>query len=260
MLEQQSVSDLVLVYSEHVGAARLPRHSHEQGYFNVIDAGVVEEEYGRRRRVCAPGMVIFHPPGEPHRETHHDRVAALNVEIGGTWLRRLAELGRALDRPAEFRDDRVASAGLQILREFRAPDGDTALTIECLTWEILSASSACNTGTTRGTPRWLIEARDLLDARLDEPPTLQSLARDVGVHPVHFAAVFRRSYGCSVGEYLRRRRLDHARRRLAETNLPLAEIAMEAGYADQSHMTRAFRRFVGMTPARYRTFLGFKTP
>lgn len=258
-LAKHNVGDLVLVYSEHVGASRLPRHSHEHGYFNVIDDGVIEEEYGRRRRTCGPGMVFFHPPGESHHQAHHDRVTALNVEIGGTWLRRLAELGCALDRPAEFRNGRVARAGSQILREFRAPDRDATLTIECLTWEILAASSACDADADRAAPRWVVEARDLLDARLDEAPTLRGLANAVGVHPVHFAAVFRRFYGCSVGEYLRRRRLDHVRRKLAETELPLAGIAMEAGYADQSHMTRAFRRYIGMTPAQYRTFLRFKT-
>jgi AraC-like DNA-binding protein len=77
---------------------------------------------------------------------------------------------------------------------------------------------------------------------------------------VHFAAVFRRHYGCSVGEYLRRRRVHRARQRLAETDLPLAEIATEAGFADQSHLTRMFKRFVGLTPGQYRTFLAFKKP
>jgi AraC family transcriptional regulator len=257
-LAQQNISDLVLVYSEHVGASRLPRHSHEHAYFNVIDDGMVQEDYGRRQRICAPGMVIFHPPGESHRQTHHVRVAALNVEIGGTWLHRFGELGHALDRPAEFREGRVARAGLQILREFLAPDRDSALAIECLTWEILAASSACNTDTNRPGPGWVVEARELLDSRLDEAPTLGSLAKAVGIHPVHFAAVFRRIHGCSVGEYSRRRRLDHARQRLAETDLSLAQVATEAGFADQSHMTRVFKRFLGLTPREYRTFLAFK--
>jgi len=259
-LEERREGDLVLIYSEHAGASRLPRHSHEHAYFCVNDGGVYEEEYGRRRRTCKPGMLVFHPPGESHSESHNDRVASLNVEIGEAWLRRFAELGCTLDRPAEFRSDKVASAGVQILREFLQPDADSGLSIECLTWEILAASAACDTEVDRVGPGWVREARELLDARLREAPSLRTIAHAVGVHPVHFAAVFRRFYGCSVGEYLRRRRLDQARRRLAETNESLAEIAMEAGFADQSHMTRVFRRFVGVTPGQYRTFLAFKKP
>jgi AraC-like DNA-binding protein len=203
-------------------------------------------------------MLVFHPPGETHRESHHDQVGSLNVEIGGTWLRRFAELGCTLDRPAEFAGGLVAEAGLRILREFREPDRDSALTVEGLTWEILAASSAYRTGENRFMPRWVAEARELLDAQLDAVPRLRSLADAVGVHPVHFAAVFRRFQGCSVGEYVRRRRIDHVRRRLRETDDALAEIATEAGFADQSHLTRTFKRFVGLTPGQYRTFLAFK--
>lgn len=257
-LRKRTFGDLVLVYSRHAAGSRLPRHSHEHAYFCVNDGGVYAEEYGRRRRLCRPGTLVFHPAAERHCETHHEPVASLNVEVGGTWLRRFAELGCSLDQPAEFRSNAVAAAGARILREFREADEDSALAIEALTWEILAASSTGSPGDEATKPRWLLEAREALDARLDEPPTLQSLAADAGVHPVHFAAAFRRFYGCSVGEYLRRRRVQLARRRLGETDLPLAAIAAEAGFADQSHMTRMFKRFVGVTPGQYRTFLAFK--
>jgi len=257
-LQKRTFGDLVLVYSRHAAGSRLPRHSHEHAYFCVNDGGVYAEEYGRRRRECRPGMLVFHPPGERHCEMHYEPVASLNVELGGAWLRRFAELGCSLDQPAEFQRDDVAGAGARILREFQEPDEDSELAIEALTWEILAASSTSALGPDETKPRWLLEAREVLDARLGEPPTLRSLAEEAGVHPVHFAAVFRRFYGCSVGEYLRRRRVHHARRRLAETDMPLAKIATEAGFADQSHLTRMFKRFVGLTPGQYRTFLAFK--
>ena len=62
-----------------------------------------------------------------------------------------------------------------------------------------------------------------------------------------------------MGEYARRRRLDYARRQLADPDRPLAQIAADAGFADQSHLTRVFKRFTGLTPGQYRTFLPFKT-
>ena len=92
-----------------------------------------------------------------------------------------------------------------------------------------------------------------------EPVSLRGLARQAGVHPVHFAAAFRRFHGCSLGEYLRRRRLQYTWTRLADPEVPLAQVAAEAGFADQSHLTQTFKRFIGMTPRRYRTFLLFKT-
>jgi AraC family transcriptional regulator len=81
---------------------------------------------------------------------------------------------------------------------------------------------------------------------------LSELASEVGVNAAHLARVFRARYGTSVGEYGRRLRLDWAAGEIARDDRPIAEIATEAGFADQSHFTRLFRRHVGTTPARFR--------
>jgi AraC-like DNA-binding protein len=64
--------------------------------------------------------------------------------------------------------------------------------------------------------------------------------------------VFRREFGCSVGEYVRLRRLEEAARLLRTGTLALAAIAQVAGFADQSHFSNAFRRRFGLTPAQFR--------
>jgi AraC family transcriptional regulator len=260
-LTRRRIGDLLLIDSRHLAGSRLSRHSHETAYFCLNHGvGTYEEEYGRRRRSCRPGMLVVHPPGEVHSQNHLGAVASLNVEVGPAWLRRVTELEGPLDQPTEFRGCEIGAAGFQLFREFRNADQDSPLAIESLCWEILVASlDNRDQAAGVGRPRWLVEARDLLDAGIREPLTLKGIAREAGVHPVHFAATFRRFYGCSVGEYLRRRRLRYARRKLAVLELPLAQIAIDAGFADQSHLTRTFKRFTGMTPGRYRTFLRFKT-
>ena len=59
---------------------------------------------------------------------------------------------------------------------------------------------------------------------------------------------------CRVGEYGRRARIEWAAAQIAAGDRPLAEIAAEAGFADQSHFTRLFRRYLGTTPGRFRAF------
>lgn len=255
---RREVGELVLVESHHAAGSRLPRHSHEHAYFCLNLGGDYTESYGRRRRACHEGMVVFHPPGECHAEEHHGDVASLNVELGGVWLQRIAELVAPLDQPAEFRGDEIAAAGVELLHELRRDDRDSALAIEGLTFEILAASARRERTLDRRAPRWLRDACDLLDVPADGV-SLRDVAAQAGVHPVHFAATFRRFLGCSLGEYQRRRRFEHARGRLADRTTTLAQIAAEAGFADQSHLTRTFKRFSGMTPSDYRTFLGFKT-
>lgn len=259
-VRKRSIGDLTLADVWYPAGACLPRHAHERAYFCLIRHGAYTESFGRRRRVCRPMTLAYHPPGEPHAQAFFGRpVASFNVEIGTEWLDRIREVTGPLDQPAEFHGGEVAALGLRLYDEFENPE--PALSIESLTLEILAAAAGSEpTAENAVRPRWLVKARDILDARFQEPLTLGAVAREAAVHPVYFAATFRRFERCSVGEYVRRRRLEHARRRLAERDLPLAEIALEAGFADQSHLTRTFKRFTGMTPGQYRTFLPFKTP
>jgi AraC family transcriptional regulator len=78
------------------------------------------------------------------------------------------------------------------------------------------------------------------------------VASAIGVHPAYLARVFKAHHGVSVGEYGRRLRLAWAASEIARSDTPLATVAIRAGFADQSHFTRLFKRHVGITPARYR--------
>ena len=85
--------------------------------------------------------------------------------------------------------------------------------------------------------------------------SLGALAQAVGVHPVTLARGFRRTYGCSVGEYLRHLRIVEAARQLHDTDLPLASIATSAGFADQSHFSNVFKQQTGLSPSAFRRWV-----
>jgi AraC family transcriptional regulator len=75
----------------------------------------------------------------------------------------------------------------------------------------------------------------------------------VGVHPVYLASEFRKHFGCTIGEYVRKLRVEFACRRISESDSPLSDIAIAAGFSHQSHFSRTFKAVTGMTPAGYRT-------
>ncbi|HEV1993933.1 MAG TPA: AraC family transcriptional regulator [Candidatus Acidoferrum sp.] len=261
-LRRRSFGDLTLADVEYRAHSHLPRHSHERAYFCLIRRGTYVESYSRRTRVCAPMMLVFHPPAEPHSEAFDDEpVVSFNVELGAEWLCRLRELGGTFDQPIEFHAGRTVALGLRLFKEFARGNIDSDLSIESITLEILAAYiSKRPTAAYSIKPDWLRRASETLDACLDQSLSLGSVAKSVGVHPVYFALMFRRFNGCSVGEYVRRRRIEYARRMLANPEIPLTQVALGAGFADQSHFTRTYKRFTGRTPSQDRTFLRFKTP
>jgi AraC family transcriptional regulator len=244
---------LLTEYSQRPGD-HIPKHSHERSYFSLIVAGDYAETYGNQCRHCRPGTVVFHPAGEPHAE-HLGGAGAreFNVEIAGHWLGESPVYRSVLNEPADFRGGPFVRLACRLYREFRQPDPFAPLAVEGLMLDLVASlarrrdHSAC-----RRPPLWLARVRELLRARFVAPPCLAEMAREVGVHAVHLARTFRAHYGCSVGEYVRQLRVEFARQRLAKSDSPLAEIALDAGFFDQSHFTRVFKQFTGFSPSAYR--------
>ena len=135
-------------------------------------------------------------------------------------------------------------------------DEASALAIEGLLFEMLAvASRRQSKGGDWFVPKWLQQARDLLHANFQEQLTFTGIAAEVGVHPVHLAREFRKHYRSTLGEYLRQIRVDYASQQLLNSDDPQAMIALAAGFADQSHFCRTFKRLRGTTPQKFRIAL-----
>jgi AraC family transcriptional regulator len=125
--------------------------------------------------------------------------------------------------------------------------------MEGLALEIVAEASRHGVRVTgRTPPRWQLRACSLLHDRFAENLSLTDIAAEVDIHPVHLSREFHRQYGCILGEYVRRLRVEFSRQTLASSDVPLIEIALAAGFSDQSHLTKVFRRQMKMTPGEYR--------
>jgi AraC family transcriptional regulator len=215
--------------------------------------GGYTETCGGKVWTCTPRALFLRPRGEPHADRFGEAGGRVfGIELGAGWPERLGPGRRTLERPAAFEEPCTALAR-KLHREFRVDDPFMPLIVEALVLEILG--EACRTAAPAGeagAPYWLRQARDILHDSFAQPPGLSALAEEVGIHPLHLARVFRRQYGCSVGEYVRRLRVEYACRRLAFPGLSLVEIALEAGFCDQSQFCRTFKRHVGITPSQFR--------
>ena len=91
-----------------------------------------------------------------------------------------------------------------------------------------------------------------VESRLDQPIRNEELAAIARLNPSHFGRAFRNSVGEPPHEYVIRRRVERAQGLMLSTDAPLSEIALNCGLADQSHLTRLFRRIVGESPRAWR--------
>ena len=226
-----------------------------------IDDGPVEE-YRLR-----PGDIVFRPRDRKvwsdlsggrfiqilqSRETYENLVPEL-VRCGGTVH---------LDPRDAFRDPLIWQIAVTLADEISNGfvDGiladalNTALAVQVMRHFV--DQSALLLEPSNGLSRERLKrVRDYIESHLDDRLTLTDLAGVACLSPYHFSRSFKEAVGVGPQRYVMQRRLERAKTLVRKSSQPLAMIAQEVGFTDQSHLTTIFRREIGMTPARYRTAL-----
>lgn len=234
---------------------RIPAHIHERACMTVVLGGRFEERLLGRGCDLVPGTVLVKPPTERH-DNHFSALGSeqLILEPPADAADLLSPAAALFAGVHHFRNATIQLRARRLVQELHTPDDLSAMAIEGLVLDLFaSAARLVALSGPDPLPPWLDRVHDLLHDRYAEPLQIQEIAREVGVHPAYLARMFSRRFGCTIGEYVRRLRIERAARDLEHTELPIVVIALECGYADHSHFTRTFKRVVGMTPSAYRS-------
>ena len=249
------VAGLTFAESVYPANIHIPLHVHEEAFFYLVIEGVYDEACGRETRSGGPSSLVFHPAGEPHANRWHDSGGRVfHIEISRARADAIREHGPCLDRPADFRGGVAPWLAGRLYREYRRPDGASTLAMEGLVLEILAEAARRpvavaerasprpgSAGCARAAPRSIcgeiVARRDRRGRRCPPRAPRPRLPPASRLHP---------------GRLLRRLRVEFACRRLASTDIPLVEIALMAGFPDQSHFTKTFRHQMRMTPGEFR--------
>ncbi len=241
---------LRLIHKAYAAGLRMGRHTHDEPRFCLPLRGAYVDSWRGSERTRTSHHLSLHPAGEVHASEFLTAASCFHIEFAKHWRARLLEIARRADEPQEFLAGTPPVVASQLFSEFRRSDDCSPVVIEGLACELIGW---CGRELREGRvgPSWLPRVRELLHDQFNEPLSIASLARTVAVHPVHLAREFKRTFGHTPGEYVRRLRVEYVCRRL-DTKVDLAELASEAGFSDQSHLTRVFKRVMGTTPARFR--------
>jgi len=251
-----NLEGLQLIESRYEPSRVLNPHAHRSGNITLVFEGAFEESVGGRVFQPRSASFVVKPGGTVHSNRYGPQpVRAFVIEIAP---RREAELGMgAADSARWFDGGPSVGLLLEIYAAFVRGDDDLErITLEGL-GEVLRMT--VDESTLRGVGRTgathLARADAILRANIAHAPNSRELARRVGVHPVYLARLFRAANGCGIAAYRRKLQVRAAARRLAEDLDPQAGLAVDAGFADQSHMCRAFKAELGLTPGAYRSLI-----
>lgn len=252
-LNRLKLSGLLLTERLFAPGTRTPPHTHDTASICLTLTGQGVEIVDGRRVVMQPGSVIMRAPQIIHSDEYGTiPLRGLMIELDRKWLETCRHFLSVFENYRHFPNGAVSALALRIYRESRIKDTVAPVIVEGLMLEMLGHASRSLVKTPVRPPGWLTKARDLLHVRFNDSLNLVEVANFVGVHPTHLARSFKKHYRTTVGEYLRTLRLDWATRQLSETEASITEIALAAGFYDQSHFSHLFKQHTGLTPAEFR--------
>lgn len=253
-IKSRTIGPFVLTERIYEPEFATPIHIHTRPLFCIVLDGSYREVHGGKTRDCSAGTMLFHAAQEEHLERFGPSGGrSLIIEMDPAWLCEVAGTSCDTIRQTAAVDAGVLRiAGTKLYREFLDGDEASSLIIEGLLLEMTGEFMRVSTIATMREPYWLPKARALIRASFRGNVTLASIGSAVGVHPVHLAQTFRKFSSCTVGDYVRQLRVEFACDQLCRNDASLADIAGIAGFADQSHFTRTFKRMTGVSPSQYR--------
>ncbi|MBI2214194.1 MAG: helix-turn-helix transcriptional regulator [Acidobacteria bacterium] len=231
----------------------LHAHVHERPHFVVIFEGECREHEVSGSRVMDRSSVMYFPAGLCHAVEFKRKTTLLSIEIDEERGPMAGALFGDATPATVVASGEIFPLALRIRDELHNRRSSTDVALEGLALELMATASRL-LGSRPGprAPEWAGEARKIIDERYMDKLRLTDLARALGVSAISLADGFRRAFDCSVGDYLRRKRVERAIEMLVGSSLSLGEIAIGTGFCDQSHFVRVFKAQTGMTPSRYR--------
>jgi AraC family transcriptional regulator len=220
-----------IVGMTYAGGLRQAWHTHDEPSLSLVVRGDVVETIAQGSGRAAAGDVIVKPARVPHDDLYGPGGARLYTLLAD------ADLGAY----RLIAGGPPAALFLRMIEEWRegAPFGEIA--VDLLASLFRDAVR----------PRRTAALHEIAARAASTSVSVEELARERSMHPVALARAFRREFGCSITAYRRRMRVRRAMELLA-TGAPLADVALESGFADQSHLCRIFRAETGTTPSHFR--------
>ena len=233
---------------------RLDMHTHSSALFGVMLDGAFNTRIMSRDAHYRAGSAWTEPAEEMHSNVASDRGARVIVMHPSSTSGDLPfELRHLLDEIHCLDSGDWAADAWRLEQECRSPDALSPLVVEGTAIALLARAARVSSARRhhRSVPRWLQQAADYLHAHTFDSVQFGELAEAVGVQPSRLARGFRAHHGVTPGEYLRRLRVDWSATQLRDGERSIADVALAAGFFDQSHFTRMFRRHFGAAPAAW---------
>lgn len=227
-------------------------HRHTDPYISFVASGNYLEKGPRTEFLCDKNTAIIHPANDEHSNHFNRDSKVLSLFFGNTWLDKQG------DFPNDFKSCTFKSAKMKILfdkisEEMKTNDPFGCMIMEGLALEVFGEILRHISGKNVSSGEEIAQkAMEYLHDNIEGTVYLRDLSDALNVQKIYIARSFKKATGFSIGEYMRKIKVQKACELLQHTSLPICEIALDAGFCDQSHLNNVFKREIRTTPLVYR--------
>jgi AraC family transcriptional regulator len=230
-------------------------HFHENAYFTFVLQGKMREINKTESYECPAGTLLFHNWQEPHCNSKPPGFTrGFQIELEPEWFESFETAFAPFRGSVNLKQPALKTVIYNIFKETKMTGAGAYLEVDTLLIELFSLMSGIKYPAENKRPGWTIRLTEILHDDSNDW-RLSDLAKALDIHPVHLSRGFPKYFHCSLGEYIRKIRIQHALSLLTDCNLSLTEIAYRCHFADQSHFIRVFKSQHHITPLHYRKLL-----
>jgi AraC-like DNA-binding protein len=204
---------------------------------------------------CSAGTLLYHHWEEAHYNIKPDILTrGLHIEVTPAWFDYFQIPRNVVEGSFSLKDPAIILLFYQIFKEVKMIDSTLRISVNQLLLHVFSKMVYLKSRDERK-PGWVSRIDDLLHEQFSENLNLRDLSNFLGIHPVHLSRDFSKYFHCTLGEYIRKLRVSKSLA-LFDEQESLTGIALECGFADQSHFIRCFKQNLGTTPTKFRKLIG----
>lgn len=234
------------------GQQHVDWHYHEHPHFSYSLVGHCEEKTAKRSEVIIPGTLVYHDMQDAHCNVNHSAYSRnFYLELNLNWFSRLGIFHQPYEGNHYIKDPFIKSRINQIYYEITANESFVKISIDSLLVQVFDQLSHKDQLNEKKLPKWVKEVEAIIHEEFDESISLNRLASQVQIHPVHLSRDFPKYFNKNLGQYIRSIKIQQAAILLFQP-LSLTEIAHRCGFSDQSHFNRCFKSVYQMTPKAFR--------
>jgi len=229
-----------------------PWHYHENPYFMYVLHGHMIDNNKKVKSLLPAGSLMFNNWQEQHYGVRHSAEAAgFHLEFERSWFDRYGIDLQILEGSQKIDDPNIHLLITKVYYEFLLSDTYCEVSTDLLLVQICDALSIHKHRNSKGMPKWVAHLKEILHDDCTHI-SLQNLSQELGVHPVHISRAVPKYFSASLGEYIRKIKLNKALRLIFDSNKSLVEIAYHSGFSDQSNFNHVFKSYYKVSPGHFR--------